>query len=100
MAISMQIPLDIYFYYFWCRAVMVWLRPPCSLKRSLNAAAFNDISVNKKGRTLSRFNMTVPMCMRKKWLFPIWCGLDRTLTSTPRSTFEMNLNAVRPSLNL
>lgn len=51
MAISMQIPLDIYFYYFWCRAVMVWLRPPCSLKRSLNAAAFNDISVNKKGRT-------------------------------------------------
>ena len=93
MAISMQILLDIYFYYFWCRAVMVWLRPSCSL----NAAAFNDISVNKNcsGRTLSCFNIK-----KKKMFFPVWCGLDRTLTSTPCSTFEMNWNADRPSLNL
>ena len=69
MGISMQIPLDIYFYYFWCRTVIGWVSPPCSLKRSLNAATFNDISVNKNclGRALSRFNMTVPMCMRIKW---------------------------------
>ena len=75
MAISMQILLDIYFYYFWCRAVMVWLRPSCSL----NAAAFNDISVNKNcsGRTLSCFNI------KKKNVFPSLVRLGQNSDLNP-----------------